>query len=183
MEVKSCNVNRLSFYIWYESDKFLVEDMEANKLLLLSQSHLRWFVKNISELIQSFVPCFFLRNEHGDYGVTQLSKFRAHQDGLCIVLSGQPQGGTIIFMFLLEKKTSFLNSWSAIVNSGLLEECCVRVQILGFFPNKSVSSLPKSYTFTYSNFKIPGSSVHRGTSSIPSNPTQHRSMNQMETQL
>lgn len=71
---------------------------------------------------------------------------------------------------LLEKKTSFLNSWSTLVNSDLLEECCVKIQIPGFFTDSLVKSPPKSCAFLDSDFKIPGSNINFvwGTLSIPS---------------
>ncbi|XP_038887514.1 RNA-binding protein 39-like isoform X1 [Benincasa hispida] len=38
----------------------------------------------------------------------------------------------------IRKKTSFFNSWTTLANSDLLEECCVKVQIPDFFPNRYV---------------------------------------------
>lgn len=52
------------------------------------------------------------------------------------------------------KKTSFLNSWSTIVNSNLLEEC-----ISGIIPERLEKSPPKSCSFFHSKFQIPGSNV------------------------
>lgn len=68
---------------------------------------------------------------------------------------------------LARKKTSFFNSWSKFANSDLLEECCVRVQILGFFLKGQILFLQILVLF-HSEFKIPGSNVNfvRG---IPSN--------------
>lgn len=61
-EVESCKVNGLSFCIWYESGQYHVEDMDANKFLILPVSHLCWFMGSISELLRGSSNRFFLRN-------------------------------------------------------------------------------------------------------------------------
>lgn len=41
----------------------------------------------------------------------------------------------------VRKKTSFINSWSTIVNPDLLENCCVNIQIPGLFSEKGEAPL------------------------------------------
>lgn len=60
----------------------------------------------------------------------------------------------------VRKKTSFLNSWSMMVNSDLLENCCVKVQIPGLLPEKPGITSSAQASFSHSDFKFPGSKVN-----------------------
>lgn len=44
MEIESCKIIGLPFCIWFEASQYLVEDIEANRILQLSKSHLGWFI-------------------------------------------------------------------------------------------------------------------------------------------
>lgn len=63
------------------------------------------------------------------------------------------------------KQTSFINSWSAIVNPDLLESCYIRVQLPRVKETRSEHALSISNKFHQSDFKIPDSNIHfvRGT--------------------
>lgn len=61
--------------------------------------------------------------------------------------------------FLKQGKTSFLNSWSALSISNLLEETCVRIQISGKFPNRSVKPPYSSQIFQHSMIILSGSNI------------------------
>lgn len=78
----------------------------------------------------------------------------------CIILflaSGSKKRTHLLKPFpkhFMRKKTSFLNSWSVIVNSDLLEDCFVKIQIPSMFPDKSVKS-PRVWLFYLFQFQNP----------------------------
>lgn len=51
MEIVSCKINETFFCTWFEDGNFLVEDLEARKVIYLSKSHLLWMVEQISDLL------------------------------------------------------------------------------------------------------------------------------------
>lgn len=77
IEVESCNVHGSPYCIWFEEGSFHFEDVEAKETLPLSNSHLRWFIKSILELLQGPPNRYFFKNDWDDYGVTRISKFIA----------------------------------------------------------------------------------------------------------
>lgn len=72
----------------------------------------------------------------------------------------------------MKGKTSFLNSWSALSNSDLLEESCVRAQIPEKLSSRSVKPPLSTQLPQQSIVLLPGSNTQflRGTSS-PSRPS------------
>lgn len=64
-----------------------MEDLEVNKLLLLSKSQLSWFVDNILDMIKGSTSRFFERSGRDGLGATKLSKFHSSSAWImrCIV--------------------------------------------------------------------------------------------------
>lgn len=59
----------------------------------------------------------------------------------------------------IRKKTSFKNSWTAVLNSDILKVCYIKAQIPENQPNRSVTSKSKSSPLSYLNFRINDSCV------------------------
>ena len=51
MEVESYKVVNALCYIWFDKEYFLIEDFEAQKILTLSNTQLRWLLKEILEFL------------------------------------------------------------------------------------------------------------------------------------
>ena len=58
-------------------DYFHIEDVEARKILSLSDTQFKWFLKEISEFLSGPENSFLLRNGFDDFGSTRLLKFRS----------------------------------------------------------------------------------------------------------
>lgn len=52
MEVVSCKVLQSYYRIWSEDDNFLVEDVEVQRSLSMSEAQLSWFLEALSELLR-----------------------------------------------------------------------------------------------------------------------------------
>lgn len=68
MEVVSYKVLQSYYCIWSEDDSFLVEDVEAQRILALSEAQLRWFLEALSELLRGPEDCFFQKHGELDRG-------------------------------------------------------------------------------------------------------------------
>lgn len=123
MELRSCKVNGVYFCIWFDSERFNIEDMEANKVLPLFETQLRWVVDQIGELLNGLSERFFLRNIRNDSRVIRILKFRANSGWTrCVVWpasrgrifihvsKGTTQKGWISFLKMIE---GFLYSFEA----------------------------------------------------------------------
>ena len=75
MEVERCKVANALYCIWLDKEYFHIEDREAHKILTLSDTQLRWFLKEISEFLHGPENAFLLRNGFDDFGSTRLLKF------------------------------------------------------------------------------------------------------------
>lgn len=75
MELKSCKVNMVYFYIWLENGRYNIEDMEAYKVLSLFETQLQWAVEQIRELLSGPSERFFLRNTRDDSGVIKILRY------------------------------------------------------------------------------------------------------------
>lgn len=52
MEVESCNISESFYCIWFEYGFLRIEDMEAQKTLVLFDSQLRWFIEAMESLVR-----------------------------------------------------------------------------------------------------------------------------------
>ena len=65
------------FCVWLNNDRFHVEDVEAQRSLVISKAHLNWFLTVIVELVRCLEDHFFLKFGELDRGRRKLSKFRS----------------------------------------------------------------------------------------------------------
>lgn len=126
MEVRSCKINECFDCIWFESNLFHVEDIEARKIIQISLSQLRWFIEAIQELLQSPYN-FYLKNRRDDKGAVRLSEFRSNSGWFlrCIVWSSF--GGR--FFIHIHLGVSFIG-WNSFVEmlSGFLKLHCWKMK-------------------------------------------------------
>lgn len=76
MEVVSCKINGYFFCTWFEDGKFVVEDVEARKVIQLSESRVYWTVKQLADLLNGSSVCFFSRETRDNLGAMRISKFK-----------------------------------------------------------------------------------------------------------
>ena len=69
MEIESCKIIDLFYCIWFENGLFQVEDVDANKILPLSNFELSWLQEVFSELSQKPENQFFLKLRSTDTSV------------------------------------------------------------------------------------------------------------------
>lgn len=62
MEVVSCKINGIFFYSWFEDGKFLVESVEARKVVHLSEMKMLWTIKQIEDFSTDQVFVFLKGN-------------------------------------------------------------------------------------------------------------------------
>ena len=77
IEVERSKVVNTLYCILFDKEYFHIEDVEARKILTLSETQLRWFLKEISEFLRGPENGFLLRNGFDDFGSTRLLKFRS----------------------------------------------------------------------------------------------------------
>ena len=75
MEVESCKVVDALYCIRFNKEYFHIEDVEARKILTLSNTQLRWFLKEISEFLCGPKNGFLLQNGFDEFGSTRLLNF------------------------------------------------------------------------------------------------------------
>lgn len=107
MEVESCKIDHLFYCIWYENGTFLVEDMEAKKILPISNSQLVWFQEAISQLSQKPENEYLFKKEKFEKVVTKFSKFRAKKGWVMRCFVWPCKGGSPSFIFPQVKTSRF----------------------------------------------------------------------------
>lgn len=105
MEVVSCKILHSHFCIWLNNDRFHVEDVEAQRSLVISETHPNCFLAEIVELVRAPEDRFFLKFGELDFGRTMLSQFRSENGW---VFSGDDEEGWQSFLQLLERFLSNL---------------------------------------------------------------------------
>ena len=68
MEIVSCKINGLYFCSWFEDGHYIIEDVEAQKAIHLSDSQLISLVNQLSDLPNGSSIRFFLREMRDDSG-------------------------------------------------------------------------------------------------------------------
>lgn len=76
MEMVSCKVYQSHYSIWQEGDRFHVEDVEAHRILAVSEFQLVWFCEAVLKLLRGPEDRFYQKFGDLDKGRLMLSKFK-----------------------------------------------------------------------------------------------------------
>ena len=77
MEVVRCKINQSHNCIWKENGSCIIEDVEANRYISISDDKLRWTQSAISKLLRTPIDRFFKKYADIDRGRLKVSKFQA----------------------------------------------------------------------------------------------------------
>ena len=86
MEVESWKVLSSFDYIWSKNDLFHIEDMEAQKSMVVLKAQLEWFLWAMTESTRGSEDHFFPKSKKLDRGRRKLLKFR-RKDGWILVVT------------------------------------------------------------------------------------------------
>lgn len=124
MEVVSCKVSQSHYCIWNDEGCVHIEDVEACRILSVSENHLQWILTALSKLLRGPADGYFQNFGEMNGGRLKISKFKA-KIGWVLSCDYWPySGGSLQFKSVHRRKQQGWMSFCNMLNKFVAKEDC-----------------------------------------------------------